>query len=109
MTRMKYTAGPVFACLALLSAPATAKLLVATYSGNLSSGVDAAGIFGLVGADLAGADFSVAFVYDFSRQPIAILNPAWSMWHSVVPTAPDRSFRIASLSAGNLTTANLVP
>jgi hypothetical protein len=48
----------------LVSAPSVASIYVATYTGLLNSGIDASGVFGAAGTNLAGLMYSTSFTYD---------------------------------------------
>jgi hypothetical protein len=55
------------ALLPLAGSPASAAVMVATFTGTVASGTDASGWFGAAGADLTGDAFSITYTYDTSR------------------------------------------
>lgn len=54
------------AALVLASVPAAAAIRIASYSGTLASGFDKNGLFGTLGADLAGLAIVAAYTFDTS-------------------------------------------
>jgi len=52
--------------LSVLSSPSHAITIQETYTGTVSSGIDVAGLFGAVGADLAGKSYTSTYLFDTS-------------------------------------------
>ena len=76
LVRIKSAALACAALGALLSTSALADILTETYTGTVSNGLDAAGLFGPTKADLLGLTYTATYVFDTAVPGAAhIINP----------------------------------
>ncbi|MES1150976.1 MAG: hypothetical protein ABUL54_03705 [Dongia sp.] len=77
MRAMKAVAAVAVLWIATAS-PASATTMVVTYTGSVTSAIDATGVFGTVGANLAGVDYGLVFTIDTTKGSYSTFNGTFS-------------------------------